>query len=152
MKKQLFSLVSFFVASLFLFSSCSKDSDNPTPKSKTELISQGSWKFQSATVGGADASSMIQACQKDNVIVFAAAGTGTASEGATKCNAGDPDTVPFTWNFLNSETTLHISTVLFAAGSNDFSLVAVSETNLVVSQGFTFGGGPTQNVVVTFMH
>ena len=150
MKKQLFSFLTVLVASLFLLSSCDKDSNN-TPKTKTQLISQGSWKFQSATVGGADASSMITACQRDNILVFAAAGTGTASEGATKCNGSDPDSFSFMWNFLNSETTLHISTVLFAAGSNDFSIVLISETQLVVSQGLSFGG-PVQNVVVTFTH
>lgn len=151
MKKQLIFLVTVLASSLFLLSSCDKDSNN-TPKTKTQLISQGSWKFQSATVNGSDASAMIQACQRDNILVFAAAGTGNASEGPTKCNGSDPDNIPFTWNFLNTETTLHISTVLFSSGSNDFTIVTISETQLVVSQGFTIGPGPVQNVVVTFTH
>ncbi len=151
MKKQLISLVTVLVSSLFLLSSCDKD-NNTTPKTKTQLISQGSWKFSSATINGSDATAMVQACQRDNIIVFAAAGTGNASEGATKCNGGDPDNIPFTWNFANNETTLHISASLFTNGSNDAVLELVSETQLIITVTFTPAVGPSYNIRITFTH
>ncbi|MEP6700268.1 MAG: lipocalin family protein [Bacteroidota bacterium] len=146
MKKQFAVLALGFI---LIFSSCSKD--NTPPKTKTQLLTQGSWKFKSATTGGTDFSSSLQACQKDNILIFVAAGgTGTVDEGPTKCNAGDPQTTPFTWNFQSNETILFISTVLFTGGNSNFTLVSLSETELVVSQDVTIG--PTRNVVVTFMH
>jgi hypothetical protein len=119
--------------------------------SKTYLISQSTWKFSGATVGGLDASAFVQACQKDNILTFAAAGTGTLNEGATKCNAGDPQSTPFTWAFQGGETQLFISTTLFTGGNSTFTLVSLSATQLVLSQVITLGGTP-QNAVVTFIH
>jgi Lipocalin-like domain len=149
MKKQVASLLGCSLAILFLLTACQKD-DNPpvTSKTKTELISQGTWKFSSATVGGADASAYLQACQKDNIYTFVVAGTGTIDEGALKCNGSDPQTNPFTWNFASNETMLHISTVLFTGGSNDFTLVSLTETQLVGSQNYP----PYGTIVVTFVH
>ena len=152
MKKQLIYLVTVLASSMFLLSSCDKDNDNTTPKTKTQLISQGSWKFSSATINGSDASGMVQACQKDNILVFAAAGTGNASEGPTKCNSGDPDNIPFTWNFANNETTLHISATLFTNGSNDAVLELVSETQLIITVTITPTVGPSYNIRITFTH
>src|SRR5690242_16478785 len=100
------------IISSFILVQCHKD--NNTPKSRTVLLTQASWKFKSATVNGSDASSLTSACQRDNIYVFAANGSGTANEGASKCNASDPDSVPFTWNFLTSETQLYVSAPLYA--------------------------------------
>jgi hypothetical protein len=52
---------------------------------------------------------------------------------------------------MSNETILHVSTVLFTGGSSDFTIVALSETQLVLSQVITVGGSP-QNAVVTFVH
>jgi hypothetical protein len=151
MKKQIASLMVCSLAILFLLPACQKDNDDntPPPKTKTELISQSTWKFSAATVGGADASGYLQACQKDNIYTFVAAGTGTIDEGPLKCNpSSDPQTTPFTWNFASSETMLHISTVLFTGGSNDFTLVSLTATQLVASQNYP----PYGTIVVTFIH
>src|SRR5258705_5509909 len=79
MKKQLSFLFVVVAANFFIYSSCNKtDYTPPTPKTKTQLLTQGSWKFKSATANGADASGFLQACQKDNIYTFVAAGTGTA--------------------------------------------------------------------------
>ncbi|HKB43322.1 MAG TPA: hypothetical protein VKC90_03000, partial [Chitinophagaceae bacterium] len=85
---------------------------------------------------------------KDNIYTFVAAGTGTIDEGPSKCNVSDPQTNPFTWNFLSNETMLHISTVLFTGGSNDFTLVSLTATQLVASQNYP----PYGTIVVTFIH
>ena len=150
MKKQIVSIITGLTLLLFLLPGCKKE-NSPAPKTKTDLIVQGSWKFSSATVGGTDVSAFLQSCQKDNTMAFASAGTGTADEGLTKCNSGDPQTNPFTWNFQNEETILFISATLFTGGNSTFSLVTLTDNQLVVSQDITVSG-TTQNAVVTFIH
>lgn len=118
---------------------------------KKYFITRTTWKFSNAKVGLTDVSAFLQTCQKDNILTFAAAGTGTNDEGATKCNAGDPQTTPFTWNFVASETQLFISSTLFTGGSNTFNIVTLSSTQMVLSQTITLSGIP-QNVEVTFIH
>lgn len=152
--KKVLSFASLGLLSLSLvFVSCSKDDDdnNPAPKTKTQLITQNYWKFSTATVGGFDVSIALQACQKDNFISFYPNGTGTLDEGPAKCNALDPQSNPFNWNFQNGETQLFISATLFTGGNTLFNLVTLSETQLVVSQNITVGGSQ-QNAVVTFVH
>jgi hypothetical protein len=152
MKKHLTFFTTILVIITFFFTSCGKDDNPAATKTKTQLITQGNWKFKSAFAGTTDYSGFLQACQKDNIITFAAAGTGTADEGATKCNAGDQQTVPFTWSFQTNETILFISNPLFTGGSGTFDLVSLSETELVVSQIFTPPVGPSQTIVITFIH
>ena len=96
-------------------------------------------------------SGFLQTCQKDNILSLQSNGNGSLDEGATKCNSGDAQTNPFTWNFASNETVLHISTVLFTGGSSDFSIVSLTSASLVVSQNITVSGS-TQNAVVTFIH
>jgi hypothetical protein len=149
MKKQMLTIATFaFLATGFF--SCDKDKA-PAVKTKAELLSTGTWKFSSATVGGTNVSAFLQTCQKDNILTFVVTLTGTLDEGPSKCNASDPQTTPFTWSFMSNETILHVSTVLFTGGSSDFTIVALSETQLVLSQVITVGGSP-QNAVVTFVH
>jgi len=150
MKKQLnFLLLSILFSSTVLIS-CKKD-DDPDEKTNTELITAGTWRFGAAFIGTADVSSGLQTCQKDNTMVFAAAGTGTLDEGPTKCNSADPQTVPFTWSFSSNETILNVSATLFTGGSNTFNVVTINESQLVLSQTVTISGTP-QNVTVTFLH
>lgn len=139
----------FFLASLvILFSTgCKKKNDDTPAKTKTELIASGTWKFQSATVSGFDVSGLRPICEKDNLLTFQTNGSGTLDEGLTKCDNADPQSTTFSWNFTSNETVLHVSTVLFASGSNDFTIVSLSATQLVGSQLIS-----GQNVVVTFVH
>jgi hypothetical protein len=149
--KRLNLIITVTLLATALLDSCSKSSDDSTPKTKTELLTQASWKFSTATVGGFDVSGQLQTCQKDNLYFFAAAGTGTLDEGSTKCNSSDPQTIPFTWNFETNETILNVSTVLISGGGNKFTIVSLSETQLVVSQNITILGS-SQTAVVTFIH
>ena len=130
---------------------CSKDDDNPTPKTKTELLTMSAWKFSDAKVSGTSIAAFLEACQKDNILTFLAAGTGTAAEGATKCNASDPDSNSFNWSFQNSETVLFVSTPFFTVGSSTFTIVSLTETQLVLSQTITLSGFP-QTAEITFIH
>jgi len=144
-------LIFAFLSMTIFFTACKKDSDNNTPKTNTDLLVQGSWKFDNVTVGGTDVSSLIQGCQKDNTLTFTAGGSGTLDEGATKCNSGDPQSSPFTWSFATNETILHVSATLFTGGSSDFNIVTLNETQLVLSQNINISG-TSQNAIVSFKH
>lgn len=152
MQKRFF-LFTGLVALLLIFNaSCSKD-DNPpdTSKTKTELITSASWKFDKATTASiGDISSFIDACFKDNTITFAVNKTGNVNEGTLVCTpsyAGN-----FTWEFQTNETILHLSAAIFTGGSTDFTLVSLNETNLVISQVMTIAPYPATTVEVTFKH
>lgn len=154
MKKQFAFLIPAFILVLFVVSSCGKEDDPIVVKTKTELLAQGSWKFKSASAGGTDVSNQtpFDACRKDNILTFTAAGAGTIDEGPSKCNVGDLQTTSITWNFAANETTLHVSNPLFANTGNDFTLVSISETELVVSIGYAPPVGPVILVTITFSH
>ena len=148
MKKRIASLLTYLAAILFILPACQKDNEDPQPqKTKTELITQASWKFSTAVVGTTDVSNTPQlACFKDNIITFSSNLSGNIDEGANICS---PSTAgPFTWNFASNESILHISTVLISGGSNDFTLVSLSSTQLIASQNYP----PYGVVTVTFIH
>jgi hypothetical protein len=130
---------------------CGKDSDPAPAKTKTELITKSTWKFDKATAGGIDVSTNPQiACYTDNTITFASNLSGTTIEGANVCTTPTP--ANFTWSFQNSEATLRLSFVLFTGGSSDFTIVSLNETNLVLSQMLTIAPFPPTTVEVTFKH
>jgi Lipocalin-like domain len=152
MQKKLILLSGIVAFFLLINSSCSKDNDPaPAAKTKTELIVKTTWKFSDAKVGGASVSAFLQTCQKDNILTFIAAGTGTADEGTTKCDVTDPQTNAFAWSFQTNETVLFISTPLFSGGTSTFTIVSLTDTELVVSQNITVSG-TNQNAVITFVH
>lgn len=149
MNKRFFLPLLYLSIIVFSFSSCSKKNDSSTPKSKTELISNSPWIFQSATASGNDVSNRPEiACFIDNVITFLANGNGSINEGTIICS---PSTAGnFTWNFASNETILTLSTILIPGGSTTFDIVTLNETNLVLSQTINFP--PSSLVVVTFKH
>ena len=64
--------------------------------------------------------------------------------------SGDPQTPPFTWSWASNETVLNISALSLPGGSNNFTLVSISETQLVISQVVNIGIPMT--VIVTLIH
>ena len=152
MKKQFSFLIVVITSSLLLFNACKKSSSAPKSKTNTQLISNGSWRLISATIsGGTSVRNFLEDCQKDNIYTFNADGSGSGDEGILKCNAVDPQTAPFTWNFQTNETILFISTPLFANGSSQSNIISISETTLVVDQIVTLLNIPT-SVTFTFYH
>ena len=122
-----------FAAILFLspfFTGCNKN-DNP-PKSNTDYIIQGSWKFDKATSNGSDVSGFVQACYKDNTLIFVANGNGTFDEGALKCNSADPQSINFTWNFTNNGETLNVNASIIAGQSGAFKVIALGDSQMVL--------------------
>jgi hypothetical protein len=150
MKQQLRLLFILVSANFFLFSSCNKDDNPPAPKTKTQLITQSSWKAKSATVNSSPYS--LNACILDNIYIFTTAGNGTVDESVNVCAGAAAGITPFTWSFQVGETIIQLSTPLFQGGFNTVTLVSLSETELVVSFPYSPGPGVNVTVVVTFQH
>ena len=99
------------LAALFLvilWASCSKShsSEHPTngPGSNFVLITQTTWRYDTSGVdlnkdGVVDIGNdtLITACEKDDIYTFKSDSTGIIDEGVTKCDAADPQTLPFSW-------------------------------------------------------
>lgn len=108
MKKRNFILIALVaVFSAAIFFACSKDDE----KTKTEMLTSGSWRMSAATVSPAlqgitDLYSLLPSCTKDDFTTFNANGTKVDDEGATKCDPDDPQTVNGTWEFAENETKL----------------------------------------------
>lgn len=150
MKKN--QLTRFTAAAFVLLGSLACDKGGEE-KSKTELITQSSWKFDKATAAGfGDVSSYIDACYKDNLITFATNLTGTVNESTVVCSPSSAGN--FTWSFQSNESILSISATLFPGGSGNFTLETLNETNLVISQDMTLPPpvSITANVTFTLKH
>src|SRR5689334_22939443 len=116
MKKTLWQ-VSAVAILIVVFAGCKKSSSVHV-KTKTELITQNSWKLNTAVAAGfGDVTSQIPACSRDNIYTFVSNGSGTINESTSVCSPSQAG--PFTWSFLNSETTLHLNVTFFSGGSSD---------------------------------
>lgn len=140
--------------------SCKKDEDDPPPPTNTQMLTTGSWKFQS---GGFDvdmngtidldfASGILPACVLDNTATFSTNGTGVADEGATKCDAGDPQTVPFTWAFTSNETKVNFTGSGLFGVSGEFSMLELSDVKLTFSKDTSIGLPTTSRLVINLQH
>ena len=152
MQRKINDIIPAFLSLLILAASCKKSSpDKPADKTNTEIIVQSSWKFDNAKVAGTDISSLLDDCDKDNTVTFSSNGSGIVDEGTSKCDPLDPQTVDFSWNFLNSETTLYASAPLFPGGNGNFTIISLTGTQLVLSQDIDISGS-MQNAVITLKH
>ena len=70
MQKQQLHLTLITFLTLFIFTGCDKNND-PAPKTKTELLTQASWKFSSASAAGTDiTNNPAIVCVKDDVVTY----------------------------------------------------------------------------------
>lgn len=126
----------------FVLPFCKKD-DKPKEPTKTEMLTSSSWKYDSGGVdqdrnGTVDisftTSGLLQPCMLDNTGVFNTNGTGTADEGATKCNVNTPQTSAFNWSFASNETVINITgSNLFGLGGQ-FKVVELTSTKFTISK------------------
>jgi hypothetical protein len=123
----------------FFLLHCNKDEE---PKTTSELLI-GTWSltaevytptinFGSGPV--TDYYPYYENCEKDNVIIFKANSEGEFNEGATKCDAADPQTVPFLWTLQNNNTKLSISAIV------TMDILQLDDTTLKLKYPFDFSG------------
>jgi hypothetical protein len=140
MKKNPFTrtLMAAFVI-LVLSVSCKKD----PALSKKDMIT-GKWKPIANTISpgvdwdfdgdiDTDIYSILDACEKDNFSLFNANGTGEENEGATKCDATDPQTYSFSWSLKNNDAVLVVD-------GDEFTIEQLTETTMKVRTSY---GGST---------
>src|SRR5688500_4121499 len=118
------------------FNSCSKDdNDDNNSGNASALITASSWKYSDSGLDmnsdGIKEASLppgftLSACETDNTITFKSDNTGWIDEGPTKCNATNPQTVPFTWTLKNNNTEISFSTALFAGINGDLKIIELN--------------------------
>jgi hypothetical protein len=151
-----------FLSAALILGSCQKDgSSNTTPKTKTELITSSSWKYNDAKIDNdnngtgdqAIPAGVIESCQTDNTITFTSNGSGNIDEGPTKCDASDPQSLPFTWSFTSNETMINFSSPLFAGFGGDFKVISLTEKELIISQQVSvLPPLPAVSIIASFKH
>jgi len=157
MKKSL--ILFLLLASSLFISSCKDDEPAQTPKTRTQLLSASPWKLSAAAInpglniGGTiitDFYSQIDACKKDDLVKYESNKTGVYDDGATKCEASDPQSIPFIWTFDLSETKI-------TENGESFDILQLNEITYkssIVYDGSEIGGtsGINYTLTQTFTH
>jgi hypothetical protein len=128
-------------------------------KSKTELLTQASWKYDNAALdldrnGTPDSPippGYLEPCDTDNTLTFRNDGTGTADEGGSKCDPATPQSSPFTWTFKDNEQTISFGNVDFAGLNGDVKVVTLNDTKLELHKELSVGV-TVVNVIVYMKH
>ncbi|MCB9246671.1 MAG: hypothetical protein H6606_09605 [Flavobacteriales bacterium] len=146
-----------FVVLLSSLSSCKDDAADKL-STRTELLIKDKWILQASTIDPAvvllgnsitDVYALVPACDRDNFAQYNSNKTGVYDEGATKCEAQDPQTVAFTWSFESDETQLRQDGDLY-------QILELSESTLKVRfsvDGAEYGMvGKTFTLTNTYRH
>jgi len=154
MKPKIQSIVLLLMITITL--SCKKDNDEPAAKTKTELITSGSWKRTAFIANpaydwNADGTfdtnllNTMFPCEKDNFETYQTNGLVITDEGVTKCNPSDPQTWSVSWRFSNNETKL-----IWDIG-DEYTLLELTATTLKFQSTFV-ENGVTYTHVETYGH
>jgi hypothetical protein len=152
--KLFFLLLWIIAASAF---SCKKNEDKNVPaKTKTELLTTGTWK-RTALIStpaydwygdgtfATDILSVMKPCEKDNIDTYKTNGVFETDEAATKCDPADPQTWTASWVFADNETKLIFD------GTDEYTLDELTETTLKFHSTFV-ENGVTYTQVETYGH
>jgi hypothetical protein len=142
------------IAMIILIAACSKSDDKP--KTKTELLTNGSWKLTTANFhGDSDGNGSIEDidlltvfpdCSKDDFTTYYANGNAQGNEGPTKCDADSPQTDDYNWVFKENETILN-------DGGLDYTILELTATTLKLILYDPFGSGFAEyKATFTFSH
>ena len=147
-----------YISFSFLFLRCS---DDDTPTTPADLII-GNWGMTADNWSPAydvfgtgqpvtDAFALYEACEKDNIYIFKASNIGELNEGTLKCDATDPQTIPFTYLLKNNNTQLNISiTEQGITIGIDFDILQLDATTLKLKTS-TVENGVTYTNTQTFV-
>lgn len=142
------------IAMIIVIVACSKNNDKP--KSKTELLTDGSWKLKAALYHGdsdgngsiedVDLFSTFPNCVKDDVTTYYPDGDALIEEGPTRCDPAIPETFEFNWAFKANETMIN-------TGGEDYIIVELTSSTLKYIISDPYGTGfPGYKLTVTYSH
>lgn len=128
---------------------CKKDDDDKdVTKERVSFVTSATWKYDTVGIdtnkdGKPDqalpSSFALQKCETDNTITFKSDSTGVLNEGATRCNTGDPQTVPFTWYFKEKASVMYTPNQIFGSGiTGDFKVGEITASRLRVIKDVSF--------------
>jgi hypothetical protein len=158
--KQVFQIVALplLMISMMTTFSCKKNEDNGKSaiKTKTALITAGSWKrtalistpaydWNANGVFDTDVLNIMFPCEKDNFETYFLNGLVETNEGPSKCSSSDPQTWTATWRFADNETKLVWN------GADEYTLIELTATTLKFQSTFV-EGGVTYTHVETYGH
>lgn len=111
-----------------IFTACKKNEDDNTPasKTKTEMITTGSWITVDMLYNGASIWALSDPCSKDDFMTFKTNGTVITDEGATKCDPSDPQTTTDNWSLSSDGKKITID-------SEVADLTSLTNTDMVVT-------------------
>ena len=130
--------------------SCKKNKDETAGKTKTELLTTGTWKLTAYTsspaydwygngVYATDIFAALNPCQADGFDTYKTNGIMEINEGAIKCQPTDPQTFTATWAFTDNEKKIRYD------GVDDYELVELTTTTMRLQSTFVENG-------VTYTH
>lgn len=141
---KIFSTSVRLLALTVAFLSCQKESDQtpPAAPTKTDYITSSAWVHESSgvdvdkngTIDIPSATAGIASCRLDNILTFKKDKTATADEGASKCDAADPQTSTFNWAFADNEANLVISGNVFSALNGKMAIKTLTATNFTLTK------------------
>jgi hypothetical protein len=143
----------------FSINGCSKSSSNSTSQTKLQLLTAGSWRYDTAgidlngdgTIDQALPNGVIPACVTDNTLTFTSDSTGTEDEGATKCDSASPQTSNFKWSFNASQTAINFPDSVLGSFGGTVSITSLTATQLHLEKPVT-ESGIMVNVAVYLKH
>lgn len=156
MKKIFLQLLISSFGVVVIFISCKKDKEDNATKTKTGLITSGSWKRTALTsdpaydwngngVFDTNILNTMLPCEKDNFDTYKTNGMIETDEGPTKCNSLDPQTWSETWRFADNETKIIFD------GTDEYALIELTATALKYQSTFV-ENGVTYTQVETYGH
>ena len=126
--------------------SCKKNNDknDNTTKTKTELLTTGTWKFTAAAISPAydyygdghsvtDIFSIMKPCEKDDYEIYKTNGIWEYHEGPTTCYPLNPQEFSDSWHFAANETKLVV-------GTDEISILDLTATTLKLRYTFEDAG------------
>ena len=146
MKRKIHSFaLLLMLAGTIISLSCKKSRDEEPAKTKTELLTTGTWKLTAYTsdpaydwygtgVYATDILAALNPCQRDGFDTYKTNGIMEINEGALKCQPSDPQTFTATWAFTDNETKILYD------GFDEYILVELTATTMKLRSTFVENG------------
>jgi hypothetical protein len=149
MKKVYPVMVALFSMPFVVMTACN---NSPSKKSRTQLLTQASWKIEKAGIdkhnkGTVDIidTSFVNPRNKEDTYIFQPDGSGAYNEGEIKIKAGGQQTQPFNWQFTSDETKLVL-------GLDTADVLSIDDHSLKIYYEENNSGKGSERYLAIFKH